>query len=109
MSRTEHTPGPWRFWDRGEDYTNSLITDASGASGIAHLIGRIRGNDVTIPEMRANARLIAAAPELLEALREMRCWIGNGKPAAKMGATCETLSGALDLADAAIAKAEGAK
>lgn len=65
---TTHTPGPWRIDYNGEDPEFAAP--------------RIKGNSVEnvafIPayehpraEMDANARLIAAAPELLEALRAL--------------------------------------
>jgi hypothetical protein len=46
------------------------------------------------------------APDVLGALRELRCWIGQSCPAMAAGAQCETLQGALDLADAALAGRE---
>lgn len=56
----------------------------------------------------ANARLIAAAPELYEALREATHWLrGTGKTAAESGCTCETLHDAEKKIFAALAKAEG--
>jgi hypothetical protein len=59
---SKHTPGPWTQDKYGD------VTDASGQTirveGVA-LTGR------STEESRANARLIAAAPELLEALQAM--------------------------------------
>ena len=58
---TKHTPGPWV--DRGG--MPALITNSGGAliaKPLAH------GNQ-TVDEYRANTSLIAAAPELLEALQ----------------------------------------
>lgn len=63
------TPGPWRFWDR-TDTTNSLITNDDGRAGIATPITRIHGLEASPDEMRANALLIAAAPDLYAALEE---------------------------------------
>jgi hypothetical protein len=59
---TQHTAGPW-----GCTYTSSHAHDyrITGANGFA-LPLKIEANDHS--EQRANARLIAAAPELLEAL-----------------------------------------
>jgi len=65
---TKHTPGPWKFWDRADPFS-ALVTDDAGIAGIAAPIVRIRGIEMSPEEMRANARLIAAAPDLLEALR----------------------------------------
>ena len=54
---TEHTPGPWH-------YTNQLIF--KDGICIAETFSRETGMDAV-----ANARLIAAAPELLAALQEI--------------------------------------
>lgn len=73
----KHTPGPWTFsrWDQFGD-TRFYVAQAQGApytpnySDVATLIAEtVSGERVRIQE--ANARLIAAAPELLEALKYM--------------------------------------
>ena len=70
---TQHTPGPWKYLDRGDDHTNHLITNEKGDAGIARPIARIHEIEkLYIEEMRANARLIAAAPELLHWCKELR-------------------------------------
>ena len=72
MSESKHTPGPWSagtyclqptvFWDKG----NGTVAIASIHDGYA------KGDP------KANARLIAAAPDLLEALKAVKgrriCW-----------------------------------
>lgn len=58
---TKHSPGPWVFQNHG-----SLILDARKGSSqctVAHV-----SISTYMDEGRYNARLIAAAPELLEAL-----------------------------------------
>lgn len=73
-SRAQHTPGPWR-WDRGldDDETRCFVTQA--VSGQAHyVIAEIQNGapgDCLETEV-ANARLVAAAPDLLAALKECR-------------------------------------
>lgn len=58
-----HTPGPWTVQE-GE------VTAAEGDVIIAEMVGRGRPCAVENPiEAEANARLIAAAPDLLAALR----------------------------------------
>ena len=58
MSESKHTPGPW-VTEHGSLY--DAITSADGdICTWNHLVGRSR------PPQKANARLIAAAPELLE-------------------------------------------
>ena len=67
---TQHTPGPWR-WDK-------IVSD----NGAPLIVGKRRDGerDVAIvlysggsddPDVHANARLIAAAPDLLKALQMM--------------------------------------
>ncbi|MGE5747314.1 MAG: hypothetical protein ACM33U_08635 [Solirubrobacterales bacterium] len=66
-----HTPGPWttRGAQRGPDADIGIV--APGCAGvIAECFEEFRGRGVRTPmEAEANARLIAAAPELLEVAR----------------------------------------
>jgi len=85
VSEMKHTPGPWHpAHDQVVTDNDSLICSLSG----------LRGPGYT----QANARLIAAAPELLEALRGLL----NALPSA-------TTHPAISAARAAIAKATGEK
>jgi hypothetical protein len=65
-----HTPGPWMFDGETDDDVIEITAEARfGKVAIACIeIGFINEFD---DEQRANARLIAAAPTLLEALREL--------------------------------------
>lgn len=78
---TKHTPGPWRY-DYAPGYCGELL--AANGTTLAEF--------VTEPS-EANARLIAAAPDLLEALIDI--------------AEKSTDAGAIECARAAIAKATG--
>lgn len=66
---SKHTPGPWHVSD--VDAVNPRI-DGSDGRGIAHATQRdphpITGQGISIQQAMANARLIAAAPDLLKAL-----------------------------------------
>ena len=69
MTNTQHTPGPWAIEPDalGE---SSIVTDNGGT--IADVYGR----------NPANARLIAAAPDLLAALQAVAdYWAGGDVPA----------------------------
>lgn len=103
---SKHTPGPWAFsrWDQFGD-TRFYVAQAEGApytpnySDAATLIAET----VSIERVRiqeANARLIAAAPDLLHVLTEFK--VASDKQDS-------TFDGAawLDRVDAAIAKATG--
>lgn len=88
-----HTPGPWNcqpISDRVLNHHGGFVIQAQG--GKQRFI-----YPVPEAEIEANARLIAAAPELLEACLEARGWFKNDGAAAKVRAKL----------DASIAKAEG--
>lgn len=70
----KHTPGPWRI----DPTCNADIQSADGTREIATVITGFNSFAIVHPngaenlsEAEANGRLIAAAPELLEALRAM--------------------------------------
>ena len=100
---TPHTPAPWKA-----DIENSAeglnITDDEGRR-IAHT-ATIRNPDYTpliSEEAKANARLIAAAPELLEALKELTDLLQSPSGAGTMS----EIRDSANRARAALAKAEG--
>jgi len=68
--RVSHTPGPWMAVEpTAIDYRATQIQ--TDASLIAVCCGGGPKRAIPIPEERANARLIAAAPDLVEALRRV--------------------------------------
>lgn len=87
---TSHTPGPWLT---RESATHVTVTNARGDA--------VFNDDKRIPGVIADARLIAAAPELLEALCKL-VEIEDGTGMAVIGWT-----EAMETASAAIAKATG--
>ncbi len=75
MSETQHTPGPWEA-DTRLNRTLPLGRDSAygvwkGGVLIADIAGRPKSRR---NEEDANARLIAAAPELLHALSQLLAW-----------------------------------
>lgn len=89
-----HTAGPWAI-----DWNVSRIdVFSSDAATLIATIRRSTPSDGIDADARANARLIAAAPELLEALRDL----------AESVRAAGITGPYLDAADAAIAKAKGA-
>lgn len=69
MAETKFTPGPWVF-DDNDGYNCGSIWARMAPSGHGHagpLIARAVGDSA---EVEANAHLIAAAPEMYEALKE---------------------------------------
>lgn len=68
---TKHTPGPWRIGDAGLTIFGPK-TDHPAPVSIVELPGPTPR--VSASERRANARLIAKAPELLAALVRLTAW-----------------------------------
>lgn len=89
---TKHSPGPWTL-------NGVLVRDAENLP-IADAYGR-----ETDPIHKANARLIAAAPELLEACQELADWSQDYGPGSDDDALGDArLVNAVCRARAAIAK-----
>ena len=66
-----HTPGPWSIYEtagNGGNIPARMEVVAPESERAKRLIANVYG--FKLPEGRANARLIAAAPELLEVIRE---------------------------------------
>jgi hypothetical protein len=61
---TKHTPGPWHYQERSDAYTH-IVRNAEGDRIIVY------APQSTLPSAEANARLAAAAPDLLELLQEI--------------------------------------
>ena len=111
---SKHTPGPWTILP-GDDFDGGLVVYCADVdqmpnpSYCAKTIAIGEGVDEgegSWPEVQANAALVAAAPEMLEALK----W---ARPIAELWLTTNSVPFAnkdfsgLDAIDAAIAKAEG--
>ena len=93
---TKHTPGPWAYDKKdGSIGTKDGLTVTAGAYGY----------DIACSD--ADGVLMAAAPELLDALEKARPFI-NAWPQCRDSKTPELPgSGLLELIDSAIAKATG--
>lgn len=62
---SKHTPGPWKFYDDSNDGKTNRIEIVAIGKTVARIYHSVPAEDLP------NARLIAAAPDLLEALREI--------------------------------------
>lgn len=91
---TQHTPGPWEIGRCNPEAPEQLLNIMSHGSGIA--VVRHGGH----PKAEANARLIAAAPELLHALEA-------AMPILDAFNRTEGCKSTLALAIAVISKAKG--
>lgn len=67
----KHTAGPWRFDKIAYSQDLNFHIQTVDMSHKNTFIGEVGGGLQTNHEIEANARLIAAAPELLEALEEI--------------------------------------
>lgn len=75
-----HTPGPW-IYVRRDEWSHSVATqhgELPDGSPNYWTVASINKNRE--PEHEANARLIAAAPDLLEVLREFEADAWDGCP-----------------------------
>jgi exonuclease III len=99
-----HTPGPWKAITHEATGGGDYILILAGSWDIAH--NRHSARDWE--EEKANSRLIAAAPELLEALKAcLELLDANAEPEYDDTSHEIAISPAREMARAAIAKAEG--
>lgn len=72
----EHTPGPWKRWPTAREEFSQVVTAIGSTVEICYTKEILGEKRTYIDESRsiettANARLIAAAPDLLEALHRL--------------------------------------
>ena len=106
MPTTTHTPGPYAVEREYINEHGNLISMYIAKAGSGR-IGQVFGNCLvkTDEQVRANAKLLAAAPELLEALQLvtdcLSCALTGGSvPAAKAGSALVKASEAMEKATA---------
>ena len=72
--KAAHTPAPWLIeWNAAQSGEGHYITDSKDMVELSR-IAAVLFHDDADGETRANARLLAAAPELLEACKRMIEW-----------------------------------
>jgi hypothetical protein len=103
MGEVKHTPGPWEALDGG----HYVCPEGNHGQFVAIVSGHVSGALRPEAERKANARLLASAPDLLEAacgaeglLRAMYPTVASDRDAAKVRKAFDALA-------AAIAKATG--
>jgi hypothetical protein len=113
----KHTPGPWtpsfgrgqhgHAWHDATVYVAPDIFDEIAICPERLVFGPDGNGDETLSRLQveANARLIAAAPDLLEALRQIAAM--ERLPIGSVAEEMSTRLRAAQIARAAIAKAEG--
>lgn len=103
---SKHTPGPWHI-SRPYRPNEFEIRDAKSTSGKAP-IAKVKGDKrSTINQAEANALLIAAAPDLLEAVESCVLWYANRDPKIDQPYPLRTQPPEIQRAMLAIAKATG--
>jgi len=72
---SNHTPGPWKVYQiteknkKDDGYTCHVVTDEEYPKGFC--VAKVHANSIFQRDVESNARLIAAAPELLEVLEKV--------------------------------------
>ena len=102
MSEHAQTTGPWRT---DPEFDHELVLGPDGiAVADCSIFSPLEGGRITTPERsQANARLIAAAPDMLKALKSALARLDNG-----YRLSLEEQRAAAERLHAAIAKATGA-
>lgn len=95
---TKHTPGPWTMHPRFDDGAEVRAIAPVAWCSVASTVGSSGSQSIDAAEARANARLIAAAPDLLRALERLERLSGSAMM---------TDDPAREGARAAVAKAKG--
>lgn len=110
---TKHAPGPWKIGDEYGPVMDEIVAATGGTvcvvwthrSRSALRAATHRREADPAPDLLANVQLITAAPDLLEALEDLRCAAINVDQDDEESVNlCEA---AIRKASAAIAKARG--
>lgn len=106
---SKHTPGPWviDYTTRPEEICTVYNVPPEGEDDqmFVYIRGKLGYWDTTPEEKLANARLIAAAPELLDALQKMDRILCEANPNCSQQYLFEQITKAFSLGREAIAKA----
>ena len=101
MNTTKHTPGPWVVQHEGSQTIIVSRTAQESDSG-GPTVSYIYNHESR--QSKANARLISAAPELLEALQLALATLNRVHPPTS---PFDSTQGTRDVINAAITKAKG--
>lgn len=107
---SKHTPGPWAVWPTADSMIDVAVGPAVGGVAVCQIVtadGRGINTAEAMERGNANARLIAAAPELLAALRKVSTCLSAWMEIADPGDLREYDDEALGEALAAIRQATG--
>ncbi len=110
MSEAKHTPGPWHFDDRqaGMGDCGSVEALTADRKMVTREVCTVLFDDDDPSEDAANARLIAAAPDLKQACEAIQAALSKyGAQLSDLFGHDEQFNDAVEAVDAAIAKARG--
>jgi hypothetical protein len=96
---SKHTPGPWTACDNNGYSIWRVTSFGYRANSASRTVAEVVGDSA---ETEANARLIAAAPETLELLRDVRRYVADANLRGEGYAEID-----LKAIDALLAKIEG--
>jgi hypothetical protein len=102
----EHSKGPWTS-DPEDEHSDGLAI-YSGNDWIASAYWDVDRDQASVAVAHANARLIAAAPELLAACKAIVAWLDGDNEPDDLRDGFEVLAGHVEACRAAARLAEGA-
>ena len=70
---SSHTPGPWVV-RKGDEWTRDVVTDHGEMPDGSRNYWNVASANIRRDECEANARLIAAAPDLFDAAKLVLAW-----------------------------------
>ena len=82
--KTSFTPGPWSYGGLIGKSPGAIVANGGGVQvATAKVVPLMYGQEITSEQANANAKLIAAAPDLLEALKlaQVRLFVLDGSSA----------------------------
>lgn len=108
MAEAKHTPGPWEVWKKHLSVF-ARVTENTRVAIVGQFIVTSDDENLDRGEVEANIRLIAAAPELLEAAEAMVVLHDSfaGRRRANTGSDHDPDPEYIAKARAAVAKAVG--
>ena len=74
---SKYTPGPWHYHEQGEANSYAITHFKERRKSVDWMIALLHNGEAMTEEQRANMQLIAAAPELLDALENLLDWVEN--------------------------------
>ena len=104
MTTTQHTPGPWKLAENPIGWQPLISAEVADSIGPIWHVGIANARGRSHEEAKANARLIAAAPLMLSALRTALQAMGDTYDARDSDDDGESFR---DIITAAIAAATG--